>query len=273
MNPTPSAVSLCASCSRYASSTDGSTWTSESRLTTRSMESSPTMSSERPSLTWKSMFVASANRARQWSMQPSVEIDDDEVVGEVLEVLRPSAVPRRDLEDRARGDERLQSRLDRSEPHRMGAAPPGRPLVALRVPEAALLPGSPVAHHVRHGGKCTNERGTCRRVPPFRGLWPVRPVSGARAAASVGVRNTSSRQRGSGRMVRWVPGGVVVAFAVTAAACGTSAGSDPSAAGSSLNDAPPETVVQIESSPVEDVPSALDDPPRPVVPDPVDRPG
>jgi hypothetical protein len=65
MNPTPSGVSLSLNWRRYAASTSSSTWTSESKLTTRSMDSSRTMSNERPSLTWYSMLRELAKRSRQ----------------------------------------------------------------------------------------------------------------------------------------------------------------------------------------------------------------
>ena len=81
------------------------------------------MSSERPSLTWYSMFVASAKRSRQPSMQPSVRSTMTRSLAEVLQVLGPAAEARRDLEDRRRSGTNAWMRGS-SAPYQSAGVPP-----------------------------------------------------------------------------------------------------------------------------------------------------
>ena len=60
------------------------------------------MSSERPSLTWYSMFVGVGEALAAVLDAALGQVDDHEPLAEVLEVLRPAAVARGDLEDRRR---------------------------------------------------------------------------------------------------------------------------------------------------------------------------
>src|SRR5438067_467626 len=81
------------------------------------------------------------------------QVHEDEPITQVLEVLGPAPIPRSDLQDRARGDEGMNPWEQESEPHRVGSAPPPRPLVTLLRPPPATAPESLVLldpGHVRN---------------------------------------------------------------------------------------------------------------------------
>src|SRR5262245_24491816 len=88
---------------------------------------------------------------------PRAEINEAQVITDVLQILRPSAMARPDLEDARGRQPRVETERQRAEPLRLRVSPGRRPLLTvLIVAPVGLIPPVEVFMYGRHAGSLSH---------------------------------------------------------------------------------------------------------------------